>query len=292
MRVGLFPGQGVPAKTVLETLPKRGDSLLDQADQTLGYELRRRVETIARRRGAALPTQLAQPAIFVAGLGAWERARESGDRCDYLAGHSLGEYTALVAGRALSFSHGLALVKVRSEAMEAAGKQTPGTMAAVLGLELEAVSDLAARSGVEVANDNAPGQLVLSGSEEGLAVAAGLVRAAGGRSVLLQVSGAFHTPAMASAGPALRDAIELVDIREPEIPVVSNVTARPYRDSGEIRALLVEQLTHRVRFRESLEWLHGAGVLEFDDLGPGQVVAGLAGRTFRGLQAPEVAAHA
>jgi [acyl-carrier-protein] S-malonyltransferase len=288
---GLFPGQGLPAKAVLQALPERGERL-ETAREVLGYDLRRKVEIAARRDGATLPTLIAQPAIVVAGIVALRRAEESGRSWDYFAGHSLGEYTALVAGSSLSFEEALVLVRARAEAMEEAGKAVPGGMAAVLGLDFDVVADIAARSGAVIANDNSPGQVVLSGSEEDLARAAGMVRSAGARSVLLEVSGPFHSLAMAPAARPLADALDRVDVRASKVPVISNVTARPYEGPGEIRAGLVEQLTHTVRFRESLEWLLDQGVEDFDDLGPGQIVAGLAARTSRSLSKRGVAAHA
>lgn len=290
-KVGLFPGQGIPAGTVHAALPKDAPELA-AARSVLGYDLRRRVEIAARRKGATLPTAVAQPAIFVAGIISLRTAGPRVSGHGYVAGHSLGEYTALVAAGALSFQDGLRAVGTRAEAMEAAGKAFPGTMAAVIGLDLATVEDLARRSGVEVANDNAPGQVVLAGPEEALAEAAGLVRAEGARSVLLQVSGPFHSAGMAPAEEALRHALEDIEILSPSVPVISNVTARPHGDATEIRRLLVAQLTSRVRFRESLEWLHAQGAREFDDIGPGKVVEGLAQRTFQALETEEIPANA
>jgi [acyl-carrier-protein] S-malonyltransferase len=288
---GLFPGQGLPAKVVLQALPER-DERLDTAREILGYDLRRKVEIAARRAGATLPTLIAQPAIFVAGIIALRHAEGSGRSWDFFAGHSLGEYTALVAGSSVSFEDALVLVRARAEAMEEAGKAIPGGMAAVLGLGFDVVADIAARSGAVIANDNSPEQVVLSGSEEDLARAAGMVRSAGARSVLLEVSGPFHSPAMAAAARPLSAALDRTDIGAPKVPVVSNVSARPYEGPQEIRAGLVEQLTHTVRFRESLEWLLSQGVEDFDDLGPGRVVGGLAARTSRALAETGMAAHA
>ncbi len=285
MRVGLFPGQGIPARTVFEALPA-GDSLVETADDVLGYDLRRKVEIAARQPKASLPTNLAQPAIFVAGIIAWRRAQAEGRECDLWAGHSLGEYAALVASNAISFHDGLAAVAARGDAMQDAARKTPGGMAAVLGLAYDEAADIARRAGVELANDNAPGQVVLSGSEEGLATAAGLVRSGGGRAVKLDVTGPYHTAAMKPAAPALEAALNAIEIGTPTAPVVSNVTARPYGSPEEIKRLLVEQLMTRVRFRESLEWLWEKGARDAEDLGPGRVVGGLAQRTFRPLEVP------
>jgi hypothetical protein len=145
----------------------------------------------------------------------------------------------------------------------------------------ELAEDIARRAHVEVANDNAPGQVVLSGPERRLAEAAGMTRDLGGRAVLLEVAGPFHTPAMRQAATALRDALDDVELREPSVPVVANVTASPFRSPEDIRRLLVEQLTARVRFRESIAWMSSQGAEDFDDLGPGKVVEGLARKMLR-----------
>lgn len=290
MRAGLWPGQGIPARTVLESLPA-GHGLIRAAKEVLGYDLRRKVEIAGRRKGALLPTALAQPSIFVAGLISWEK-RAGKTVCDVLAGHSVGEYAALVAGGALGVEDALRIVKVRADAMEAASRAVDTGMAAVLGLDLDHVCAIADRAGVAVANDNAPGQVVVAGSEAALTEAATLVRAARGRSILLETAGAFHTDVMASAGAPLEAALREADIEQPSIPVVSNLTARPYEDAEEIRELLGRQVTSRVRFRESLEWMWAEGVREFEDFGPGKVVAGMAARTFKAMESSEVTVNA
>lgn len=284
MRAGLFPGQGIPAATVLEGLPE-DDSLITEAQMTLGYPLRRRVKITARRKGALLATELAQPAIFVASVRSW---RDADAHFDFYAGHSLGEYSALVAGGALSFTDALKIVSVRGEAMNAASKNAPGSMVAVLGMGVDAAAAIAERAGVQVANDNAPDQVVLAGPEEGLEKAATLVSEAGARSVLLEVSGPFHTEGVAAAADDLRQVLTSVDVSQPEVPVISNVTGRPYGSPDEIKELLVTQLTHPVRWRESVEFLWSQGARDFVDFGPGKVVAGLATRITRNLKEKEV----
>jgi [acyl-carrier-protein] S-malonyltransferase len=283
MRVGLFPGQGIPAKAAFEALPE-SDPLVQTANEILGYNLRQKVGIASRRAKANLPTSLAQPAIFTAGVIAWRAAESDGQNFRWLAGHSLGEYTALVAGDAMSFEEGLRAVAVRGDAMNDAARISPGGMVAVLGLSFDVAQNIADRAGVVLANDNAPGQVVLSGGDEALAEAAGLVRSEGGRAVLLEVSGPFHTPGLKPAAPALAEVLESIEIRQPRIPVVSNVTARPHGEPDEIRRLLVEQMLSRVRFRESLEWLWHEGAREYRDLGPGLVAAGLAKKTFNELE--------
>ena len=291
MIAALFPGQGIPARTVLEALPE-GDVLVENATDVLGYNLRRKVEIAARRKGAMLPTALAQPAIYTASLNGHRRAQAEGRSFDVIAGHSVGEYSALVAGGAMSFEDALRCVVVRADAMQAASRSSAGGMAAVLGLDLDTVEAIAETTGVQIANDNAPGQTVLAGSEEGLARAAAAARARGGRSVLLEVSGPFHTVAMAPAEGPLRRALERVELRSPRVPVLSNVTARPHQGGSASAELLVRQLATRVRWRESLEWLWHEGVRDVYDVGPGRVVAGLAQRTFTSLERTEVRADA
>jgi [acyl-carrier-protein] S-malonyltransferase len=253
------------------------------ANEVLGFPLRRRVQ-IAVQTGSKLNTVLAQPAIYVASMVAYRRATEEGETFDFFAGHSLGEFAALAAGDAFSFRQGLGLVKTRASAMERAARANPGGMAAIIGLGRDKVDDLAARSGLTVANDNAPGQLVVSGTDEGLAAAATIVATEGGRVVRLEVSGPFHTSAMDVAAEELKVALEATDIRSPRIPVLSNLSAAPYRAPGEIRQLLIQQVNSPIRWRSCVEWLWENGAREFVDVGPGRVVDGLARRTLRGLE--------
>ncbi len=275
MRAGLFPGQGLEPAVVLGALPER-HPLLEHADRLLEYDLRRAVQRVARRSHSVLPTDVAQPAIFVAGLIAYELATEEGTSFDYLAGHSLGEYTALVAAGAIPFSHGLRLVATRGAGMKRAASLSEGGMAAVMGLSIAQVEAVGIQAGVTFANDNSPRQAVLSGRTDALTRVARIARTFGGRTILLPVDGAYHSVAMAPAETQLAEALEITDIRSPRLPVVSNISAAPYRAPGEIRKLLLEQLTHKVRFRESIEWLADNGVTEFVDLGPGRVVGRLA----------------
>lgn len=278
MRTALFPGQGIDAKIVAAALDER-DPLAAEASDMLGYDLVRRVGQIARRPRAIIPTAIAQPAIFVAGISSYRRAVEDGVAFDFALGHSLGEYTALCAAGTMSFRHGLALVTARGKAMEKAALSSSGGMAAVLHLDLDQVEMLAASHGVSVANDNAASQIVISGERESLSKAAAAVKEVGGRCVLLPVEGAFHSSSMLPAADALSASLFTIEIKMPSIPVVSNVSALPYRAPGEIRRLLEHQLTGRVRFREALLYLEGRGVTDFVDLGPGDVVGRIARAT-------------
>jgi [acyl-carrier-protein] S-malonyltransferase len=284
MRAALFPGQGVAAKDLAAALDQ-DHPRIEEANQVLGYDFVRAVEQVAHR---SLPTTLAQPAILVSGIVSFENALARPERFDFMVGHSLGEYTALVAGGALSFADGLKVVVARARAMQRAVRSTGGGMVALLRIAPDEAARIADRAGVSVANDNSPTQTVVAGDDLALARVATLGRAAGARCLRLPVEGAFHTTAMNSAADALADVLAHVTIRSPKVTVLSNVSAAPYRSPGEVRKLLVRQLTSKVRFRESIEYLAQSGVTDFIDLGPGRVVEGLALAT---AQPTDLAAH-
>lgn len=273
MRAALFPGQGVDPALVLEAL--EGAPLLERANELVGTDLVLAVTRCLERTRPVLPTEIAQPALLVAGLAAHDRLGPF----ELYAGHSVGEYAALAAAGAFSYEDALRLVCVRGRAMRDAARASGGGMAAVKGISTEELAAACARTGAVVANDNSPAQLVVSGPDEALAQIAQVVRDAGGRCLLLAVEGAYHSPAMIPAAEALRDALDRVDVRMPRARVVSNVTASPYRAPGEIRSLLVRQLTEPVRFREAVEWLASAGATELVDVGPGRVAGKLADAT-------------
>lgn len=278
MNVGLFPGQGLRPADVAAALPAEHPRV-QHASELLGYDLVRRVEQSVRAGKGSLTTSLAQPAIFVAGLVAFEDAEAGAEHFHALLGHSLGEYTALVAAGAIGFADGVNLVATRGRLMHRAATSSNGGMAVLSGLRSNDIERVCREAEVEFANDNSPTQVVIAGDLERLAIAADLVRSMGGRSVLLPVDGAFHTSAMESAAEGLRDCLEATAIRMPHIAVYSNVSAAPYRAPGEIRSLLVQQLTGRVRFRECVAALVARGVERFVDLGPGRVVGRLAEAT-------------
>jgi [acyl-carrier-protein] S-malonyltransferase len=215
-----------------------------------------------------------------------------GIEASYCAGHSLGEYTALAATGALGLQEGVVLVSERAAAMHEAGTAQPGTMAAVLGLDDDqvAVACNLADSDVWVANFNAPGQVVIAGSHDGVEAAGKHARELGAKRVMeLPVSGAFHTAYMAAARDRLRDAIAVADIRDAEIPVVSNVDAKPHDRGGEWTALLSAQLASPVRWKHCLQTLSALGVTEFAELGPGGVLTGMAKRSVVGARTISVA---
>ncbi len=287
----IFPGQGSQAVGMGYDLYERfqgARAIFDEADAVLGFPLAR----LCFEGPADLltATENAQPALLtmsIAVLAAldWMDDREGGvshvlPKHRFVAGHSLGEYSALVAARALSFATGLRLVRRRGELMAAARE---GTMAAVIGLDLErleAACEAASMIGpVVVANENAPGQLVISGANAAVARAGELAKEAGASRVLpLKVSAAFHSPLMAEAAAGLRPEIEAADIRPAAVPVIANVTAQPIREPGEIRAELMRQVTAPVRWIATIEHMATAGVDHFVEIGAGTVLSGLVKR--------------
>ncbi|MGB3734356.1 MAG: ACP S-malonyltransferase [Ilumatobacter sp.] len=230
-------------------------------------------------------TRNAQLTTFVSSLMVLDAVQRVGIDASFCAGHSLGEYTALTATGALGFDDGIRLVSARAAAMHDAGLERPGTMAAVLGLDDDqvVVACNLADSDVWVANYNAPGQVVIAGSPDGVDKASAQAKELGAKRVMaLQVSGAFHTPFMTAARERLRDAIAAADPRDTDVPVVSNVDAKPHDVGAEWANLLSAQLSSPVRWRQSLLTLEAEGVTDFAELGPGGVLSGMAKRTTDG----------
>jgi [acyl-carrier-protein] S-malonyltransferase len=267
----LFPGQGSHAEGMED--PYRGHPLLERGLELLGYDPFERLSE---------GTRYQQPALFLCSVAAWDawRTEAAGDDAGEAvaaAGHSLGEYAALVAAGALQFDDAVALVDERAAAMAEAGEQRQGGMIAMLGGESRDVRALADRHGLVVANDNAPGQLVLSGSVDALDAVEEVAREeTGARARRLDVTGAFHSPLMEPAADRLRAALDRTPVGAMEIPVYSNGTAAPF---GDVRAELAENLLRAVRWRETLLALRAAGVERFVELGPGAVLTGLVKRT-------------
>lgn len=237
------------------------------------------------------PTREAQVTTFLLSLMVWETLHDL-PGVAVVAGHSLGEYTALVAAGVLTIDDGLMLVGARGAAMQEAADAAPGTMAAVLGLEDAAVvATVEVVDGVWPANFNAPSHVVVSGTGAGVAAGSQALRAAGARRVLpLPVGGAFHTPLMAPARARLDGALREVTFADPAVPVLTGVTAQPYADDP--AAVLSAQLTSPVRWRQVLEALPSYGVDRVVELGPGGVLTGLVKRTLPGVQAVSVSAPA
>ena len=225
-------------------------------------------------------TDNTQPAIFAHSMALFLLLRKRGLAPFVVAGHSLGEYTALVAAGVLCYEDTLRLVQLRGRLMKEAGQRRPGTMAAIIGLGADQVRQLcdeaAAAGVVQLANHNSPVQLVISGEVPGVQKAMVLAKEAGAKRVVsLPVSGAFHSPLMADARERLAAALEKVEFKPPQVPVVANVTARAVEKAGHIRELLVQQLVSPVRWSESVEQMVGMGTELFLEIGPGKVLRGL-----------------
>lgn len=233
-------------------------------------------------------TAVTQPAVFVHSVAAFQLLEESGLQPACVAGHSLGEYSALVAAGALDFEAALALVKERSRAMQEAGTERPGAMAALIGPtdeEVVALCAQAADAGIVVAaNFNAPGQVVASGEKAAIARLGELAAEAGvKRFVELPVSGAFHSPLMQPAAERMRSLLEAAPLRAPRVPVITNVSAAPVEDPDVLRSDLIEQITHAVRWTESMSALVAMGIDCAVEVGPGAVLKGLMRRIARDI---------
>ncbi len=286
----LFPGQGsqfVGMGRDLYDAHPAARALFDEADARLGFALSRLC--FEGPEEALTDTAVQQPALYTTSLAAWAVLAERGEaNPDYVAGHSLGEFSALAAIGALSFADGLALVRRRGELMKLAGERQPGGMAAILGLDAAPVADLCARAAAEtgrfvgVANDNCPGQIVISGDETALARAMALLGEAGARKVVrLPISIAAHSPLMRSVAEEFAAAVDAAPLAEARIPVVANVTARPVCVPDEIRTELKAQLTSPVAWTDSIRYLSGQGVDTYLEVGPGDVLLGLVKRIDR-----------
>lgn len=270
----VFPGQGSQAQDMGLTVAEWRPDLLAAVTEMVGADPFAHVQA---------STRFAQPAIFCASLAGLERLKAAGHDADAAAGHSLGEITALVAGGAIDSLDGLRLVARRGAAMADAGRRGTGGMLAVLGGELEAIEREAARCAVSVANDNSPGQVVLSGSRSALTIAAERLQARGARTLMLDVAGAFHSPFMASAVGPFGEALAGTDIRRPQIPVWSCGAARPFGDAADVRAQLAAALVGPVRWRETVIAMRANGIERFVEAGPGTVLTGLVRRTLKAM---------
>lgn len=227
-------------------------------------------------------TEFAQPAIFTTSLACLAAALERGEiqaRPAFAAGHSLGEYTALVAAGALSLEDGLVLLRERARLMAEASRAPKGTLAAIMGLDEEAVKQVCEEAAADICNLNLPSQTVIGGTLEAVAQACALARERGAQRVQeLNVSGAFHSRLMQPAVEGLKRAIAATDVAAPEVPVVANATAQPLTSAQEVRDELAVQIVSPVRWHDSVTLVAAAGVTTFIEFGPGRVLTGLARR--------------
>jgi [acyl-carrier-protein] S-malonyltransferase len=242
-------------------------------------------------------TENAQPALMATSLAAFRALESKGislQRSDFVAGHSLGEYSALAISGALSVTDTACLLKARGKAMQAAVPVGVGAMAALLGLDFEAASEVAAEAaGSEVchaANDNDPGQVVVSGNTAAVERAVEIAKLKGAkRAIILPVSAPFHCALMAPAAEAMKEALADVSIRAPKVPLVANVCAEAVSDPEVIRKLLIEQITASVRWRESVLWMSGKGVSEVWEIGAGKALSSMVRRINRDITCRNVA---
>lgn len=279
----IFPGQGSQyvgmGKDLYEKYPDV-KKLYDEADALLGVPLSK--ICFEGPEEELKQTKNTQPAIFLHSVALWQLLKPTD--AAMVAGHSLGEYSALVAAGALSFADAIKLVRLRGELMQKAGEENPGTMAAVVGLDAKTVGEVTCAAyevgAVQAANFNSPGQIVISGTVTGVRKAMELAKERGAKLVKeLVVSGAFHSPLMQSAKDKLKTALDAVTIHDASVPVYANVTAAPVQKADEIRSLLLEQVTSPVRWEESVVNMAAAGAAKFVEIGPGKVLQGLVKRT-------------
>ncbi len=277
----LFPGQGSQYVGMGKDLYEAWEacrSVFDRANDALGMDLAR--ICFEGPEADLLKTVNAQPAILTHSVAIWTLVKSEGLNADMAAGHSVGEYAALVAAGALVFEDAVRLVRRRGDLMYRAGLDHPGTMTAVVGLEEDAVAGIcreASSAGVvQMANLNSPEQIVISGSVAGVEAAEKLAKDAGAKRVIrLEVSGAFHSALMEDAQEGLREALAGTEFRTPYIPVVTNVDGRPVGEAEGLRRALDLQLTSPVRWVDCMKALIGAGCETFVELGPGRVLSGL-----------------
>lgn len=274
----LFAGQGAQTVGMGRDLANQfpaARALFDRANAALGYDLAK--ICFEGPEADLTRTENAQPGIYLVSWVAFELLRQQvpGLKFEATAGLSLGEFTALAAAGALSFEDGLRITRLRGRFMQEACEVTRGGMAAIINLDESVTREVCAEAGVELANLNCPGQLVISGEAGAIAKACELAKARGAKRALpLVVAGAYHSQLMASAQGKLAAELAGVTLTPPAVPVVANVTARPHDDPTAIKDLLVQQVCASVRWEESIRWLVAQGYTRFIELGPGRALAG------------------
>jgi len=289
----MFAGQGAQAvgmgKDLAERLPL-ARQWFDRANAALGYDL---ASICFQGPEAELTkTENAQPGIFLVSWVALELLRERVPELKFeaTAGLSLGEFTALAAAGVMTFDDAIRVVRQRGRFMQEACEATQGGMAAIIGLDETATREVCAQAGVELANLNCPGQIVISGLADKMAAACELAKVKGAKRALpLNVAGAYHSALMAGAQPKLQEALARIPLAIPMVPVISNVTAQPHFAPADIHQRLVDQVTSSVRWEDSMRYLLAQGFTRFIELGPGAALSGFMKRINKGVQVLNVA---
>ncbi len=286
----IFPGQGSQVVTMGKDLYENfacAREIFTKTDQILGVNLSKIM--FEGPSEELTKTENAQPALMVVSMAIIEiLEKEFGkkvvDMASFVAGHSLGEYSALCASKALSLETTAKLLQIRGRAMAKCGEKTQGAMAAVLGVDIAVAEAIAAEAAAgevcQVANDNSVGQIVLSGSKSAIERSLEIAKAKGAkRAIMLPVSGAFHSELMSDAAFAMAKALVDAEVRSPLVPLIANVTAQKVTDSQQIKELLIRQITGSVKWRETMLFMDQNGIEEVIEIGAGKVLCGLVGRT-------------
>lgn len=284
----VFPGQGSQSVGMGLDLYRNyasAKAVFEQADEAVGFSLSK---LCFEGPGDELTqTVNAQPAIVTASFACLEASRSLDGGLPpaaFVAGHSLGEYTALAAAGVLDFATAVYLARERGRLMHEAGQITPGGMAAILGLDEEPLAEVCRQTGARIANINCPGQIVISGAKDKLAQAMELAKEKGAhRAIPLQVSGAFHTPLMQPAVDGMAKIIAALDFKDPSVPIIGNTTAQPLTTALAVKEELLAQLCNCVQWQRSVEYMVNSGVTTFMEIGPGRVLAGLIKRIGQGV---------
>jgi [acyl-carrier-protein] S-malonyltransferase len=284
----VFPGQGSQSVGMgldLYHNYEAARAVFEQADKALGFPISRLC--FEGPEEELVKTVNAQPAIVTVSFACLEAARSLNGGlppASFVAGHSLGEYTALAAAGVLDFATTVYLARERGRLMHQAGQLTPGGMAAIIGLDGAPLAEVCRQSGARIANINCPGQIVISGAKGNLAQAVEMVKESGAhRAIPLQVSGAFHTPLMQPAVDGMAEVMASLKFNNPTIPIIGNTTAQPLTTAGAVKEELLNQLCNCVQWQRSIEYMVNDGVSNFIEIGPGRVLAGLIRRIDRNV---------